>query len=435
MLIRTNCAAVVVGDEAVDEFEAVLADIGSQATLIVLSKGTPKFRANKMAKGYVWIDLEAPMAGNLNTVSVPVQPDDIAYVMFTSGSTGEPKGVPIRHRNVVDYLSYVGNRYGFGPTDRFSQTFDLTFDLSVHDLFTCWSSAGTLCVLPESAAMAPAKFIRDKALTVWFSVPSVVGFLERLRLLKDGIFPTLRASLFCGEALPQSYVEAWCRAAPHSVIDNLYGPTETTIAITHYRWNNHISPKHCVNGIVPIGEVFQTQRACLLSDQGSPVADDGIGELCLGGSQVGSGYLAAPDLTATKFIQIPSLGSNSWYRTGDLARWDPECGYIFLGRIDQQVKILGHRVELQEIEQVIRKISNCSDVVTLAWPVKDGIASGIAVFLCGADEARKGELEAEAKRALPSYMVPRTFRFVHDFPLNPNGKIDRGSLRKMMETE
>src|SRR5256886_9966354 len=154
----------------------------------------------------------------------------IAYLLFTSGSTGQPKGVAIHHSNVQPYVKYVSDRYSVNEEDRFSQMFDMTFDLSVHDMFVCWERGACLYSVPEKSVMAPAKFIKDHQLTMWFSVPSVVGFMSKMGMLKPGAFSSLRFSLFCGEPLPAAYASLWQEAAPQSVIENLYGPTETTIA-------------------------------------------------------------------------------------------------------------------------------------------------------------------------------------------------------------
>ena len=219
-----------------------------------------------------------------------------AYLLFTSGSTGHPKGVAVSHGNVRAYVEYLAERYEVTERDKFSQFFDLTFDLSVHDLFVCWARGASLHVLPHEAVLAPARFVRDRALTMWFSVPSAVNRMKALRMLRPGIFPSLRVSLFCGEPLPKSHAEDWSQAAPGSVVENLYGPTEATIGITHYRWTSS-SGADCVNGIVPIGRPFEGQRTLVVDEEGRAVPRGEKGELCLSGSQVTAGYLHDPEKT------------------------------------------------------------------------------------------------------------------------------------------
>ena len=166
-------------------------------------------------------DIEASVKNEEMTNALPpelknsfAQQENTAYIMFTSGTTGTPKGVPITHENVLNYVDNVLNLIKLTENDRFSQTFDLTFDLSVHDLFVCWAVGGSLHVLPAQAVMAPAKFIKEHELSIWFSVPSTIGFMLKLRMLKPGAFPTLRCSWFCGEALPAKSAILWQAAAP-----------------------------------------------------------------------------------------------------------------------------------------------------------------------------------------------------------------------------
>ena len=168
--------------------------------------------------------------------------------------------------------------------------------------------------------LAPSRFIRDKRLTVWFSVPSVVMMMSRMRMLRPDLFPSLRLSLFCGEALPASAAQAWQYAAPNSRIENLYGPTETTIAISHYTWDTSVDVTQFPNGVVPIGDVFPNHEACIIDPQYRPV-DVGLeGELCLSGPQVARCYLNDPERTRERFVTIPGKGASLWYRTGDLVR-------------------------------------------------------------------------------------------------------------------
>ncbi|MGA8480647.1 MAG: AMP-binding protein [Chthoniobacterales bacterium] len=355
--------------------------------------------------------------------------------MFTSGSTGQPKGVPIAQSNVRSYLQYVCNRYDMDETDRFSQEFDLTFDLSVHDMFVCWERGACLFSVPETSVMAPAKFIREHQLTMWFSVPSVIGVLARMRLLPPGCFPSLRYSLFCGEPLAASYAQLWQEAAPNSILENLYGPTETTIAISHYRWNQTGSSEESVNGIVPIGWIFDGQQCSVIDAEQKAVPAGVPGELCLSGSQVTTGYWDEPKKTQEQFVRLPGAGERRWYRTGDMVQQDANGCLYYLGRVDNQVKIRGYRVELQEIEAVLRRACDTEQVVSIAWPVEHGSAEGVVAFVAGVAALDADRVLDYCSKILPGYMVPRTIYLCDEMPLNANGKIDRPRLVGMLNSE
>jgi non-ribosomal peptide synthetase component F len=281
--------------------------------------------------------------------------------------------------------------------------------------------------------MAPAKFIRDNHLTMWFSVPSTIGLTQKFGLLRDGAFPSLRVSLFCGEALPAAYADAWHRAASSSVVENLYGPTEATISITHYTWDDDKSPGMCLNGIVPIGTTFEGQEICIIDSKRHVLPVGEMGELCLAGSQVTAGYWKTPKKTGEQYITIPSKGNSIWYRTGDLAKNDAEGCLYYLGRIDNQVKVRGYRVELGEVEYQVRQASDREEVVAIAWPTNDGSAQGIVAFIEGQCHLEKQSIIERCSEFLPDYMVPRNIYFLEALPRNANGKLDRRKLYSFLE--
>ncbi|HSM69063.1 MAG TPA: amino acid adenylation domain-containing protein, partial [Xanthomonadales bacterium] len=305
---------------------------------------------------------------------VPCRGDDLAYLMFTSGTTGVPKGVMITHAAIEHFLSVMQARYKIGPGDRVSQFFELTFDLSVFDVFMSLGNGATLCVLPEASRLAPAGFIREQKLTVWFSVPSALVLMDGFRQLRPGAFPDLRLSLFCGEPLPAEPLANWKAAAPDSVVENLYGPTEATLACLLQPCAADI-PVTPERGCVAIGHPYPGMAAAIMDAQGRLAQSGGEpGELLLAGPQLAAGYWKDPSLTDERFI---TLDGRRWYRSGDLARQDDDGRFHHLGRTDNQVKIMGHRVELEEIDAQLRDACACESAMAVAWPVKHGSAQGV----------------------------------------------------------
>ncbi len=432
MLALSGCTALIVGKECLSQLSGLLKAVDRALTVIVpeveslqeLPSRNPHHRflfANQLPSGEAFSS-----EGNS-------PPASLAYLLFTSGSTGVPKGVPINQGNVRSYVDYVCRRYNVNEHDRFSQQFDLTFDLSAHDMFVCWERGACLYCVPEKALMAPAKFIRDHELTMWFSVPSVAGLLSKIGLLSPGCFPSLRWSLFCGEPLPASYAQDWQAAAPSSIVENLYGPTEATIAIAHYRWDSQKSTQECVNGIVPIGQIFEGQQFRATDSQGKSVSLGEAGELCLSGSQVAKSYWNNPEKTQQQFVRLPGAENQLWYRTGDLVKQDETGNLCYLGRMDHQVKIRGYRVELQEIEEVLSRVCGTEQVVSVPWPIQNGSAEGVVAFVSGVKALDEDSILAKCRGVLPDYMVPKRIYLVDELPLNPNQKIDRGKLSNLLE--
>lgn len=426
MLKASGCKTLVVGQECAETLGALLPRLDQPLTLILPGRDwEPDIPAPHRAIG----------KRELKKIADPVDPtvdrNDTAYLLFTSGSTGVPKGVAVSQANAVSYMNYAGKRFAMQPADRCSQNFDLTFDLSVHDLFTCWDAGATLCPYAEQT-LTPATLIEEKELTCWFSVPSVAMFASKLGLLDPGAFPTLRWSLFCGEALSSTLAAAWQAAANNSILENLYGPTEATIAITYYRWNQASSPAECVRGLVPIGWPFDGQQVCAVDEDLAPLPVGESGELCLGGSQVTRGYLNDPEKTAKSFVRLKHTGDQIWYRTGDLVRQDERGCLFYLGRRDFQVKVNGYRVELQEIDLVLREAARTELAVAIPWPLSDGSASGIVGVLSGSDPALDKQIIAACEKKLPRYMVPNRIYHFPQIPLNVNGKIDRGKITEML---
>jgi D-alanine--poly(phosphoribitol) ligase subunit 1 len=361
-------------------------------------------------------------------IETAIEDDRVAYVMFTSGTTGTPKGVAVTRANLVAYLQAIEKIAMIPPGSKCTQLFELSFDLSVHDIFRAWIGGGSLYIMEDEETLDPVGFARRHGLECWFSVPSVVSLAKRLKRLESGSLPDFRLSLFCGEALPTSIAAEWSRAAPNSRILNLYGPTEATIAITAHEYRQNAYGELAT---VPLGAAFPQSAAVALSDAGDVVQAGEVGELWLGGAQIAKGYINNEAETAERFVsrRIDGYAYDRWYRTGDSVRLDPEHGLIFLGRRDQQVKVGGYRVELLEIEEALRLASGCPDVAAVPWPISaDGGAEGLVGFVCGSTRAQSEMLSA-CRARLPSYMVPKRILSVESIPLNSNGKVDRKALQ------
>ncbi|MGA3070713.1 MAG: amino acid adenylation domain-containing protein [Terracidiphilus sp.] len=359
---------------------------------------------------------------------VAVAADALAYIIFTSGTTGTPKGVMIEAESVAQLIEVMQRRFGFREDDRVSQSFELTFDVSVFDMFMTWKTGASLYVVPAKQLMAPGKFIRDNRLTVWFSVPSIALFMQRLQMLTPGCFPQLRYSLFAGEAFPLLSAQAWQAAAPNSSVENLYGPTEATIICIGQRLSE-LTGANPSRGTLPIGDPFEGVEAQVLDASMGMAPWHEPGELVISGRQLARGYFEDPEMTAARF---PVLWGKRWYRTGDLVCRDDSGAFHYLGRIDNQIKILGNRVELEEVEAHLREIVGTDMVAAVAWPLIDGRATGIAAFHC-APGVTRDEVRDGMKKRVPDYMIPKRVHILDTLPLGSSGKIDRKALTRMLD--
>ena len=368
----------------------------------------------------------ASVSASLSSAAQPV-----AYLLFTSGSTGEPKGVAVGHAALCAYIDATLARYPeMDEYQRCSQFFEPTFDLAMHDLFVTWAAGACLYCIPKKELLLPVEFVNRHALTVWFSVPSMLATLQRYRLLLPDSLPTLKLALFCGEALPGALARQWLSAAPRARSENIYGPTEATIACTAHR----IEAADTDGAVVAIGAPFPNMEIAVLDSDGALCGEGQAGELYLGGDQLAFGYWQDETQTRERFVERVLAGKRCtrWYRTGDLALLDAAGIAHFRGRADRQIKLRGYRIELQEVESLLRDACGTSEVAALPVSAGEGEAlSGIAAFVVAPDTAR-GPLVAAMKAQLPAYMVPSDMYCVADLPLNSNGKTDYGQLAQRL---
>ncbi len=362
----------------------------------------------------------------------------IQYVLFTSGSTGVPKGIGITKSNFASFLEAMTRTgvYNFNSSDVFLQIFELSFDVSIACTFIAWEVGACLVPVPtEGIVFIEALEIMKKYdVTVASMAPSAVAYMKQLRLLEEFNFPKLRYTFLTGEALPYNLANAWKQVAPDSIIENAYGPTEVTVWSSMYRLDEVNTPKEIINGLVPIGKVLHGLHYIVCDDKLKAVKQGEFGELLLNGNQVSDGYWNDATKTSTTFVSLPDNEMKGhWYRTGDIVVENELGNLVYINRKDNQVQINGFRVELGEIEFRIKEYTKKDSAVVLAFQNKNNTLTLIS-FIENIDNT-VNDLKTHLMATLPPYMIPRKFYSVTAMPLNNSGKIDRKKLMEMHTEE
>ena len=438
-ILKAGCAYVPIDVRSpAARLESILDSL--QADIIIVDKDSAARLQELLPQrpGLKMINVDAfdPASEDDGPLEIGTLSIDLAYVLFTSGSTGVPKGVMIPHQAIIDYIDWCVEFYGITEQDQVSNHAPLYFDNSTFDLYTAFKAGATLHLVHDELNSVLPRLIRwidERAITVFFCVPSVLTLLIRSRRLKPENFRSLRHLICAGEALPPETVRHMMQAYPHIQYTNMYGPTEITVDCSY----------HVIEDIpaedqlrIPIGKARPNMELFVRDDQGELSQQPGArGELLVRGLSVSYGYLGDTEKTRSSFIQNPlnSLFHDPLYCTGDLVEIDAEGNYHFLGRADDQIKYLGYRIELGEIESRMLALDALQECVVV-FDEGDGDARppeiGALVSLEGEDMAW---LQQQLKELLPSYMIPTRLR-LHDadFPRTANGKYDRRRIRPLV---
>lgn len=352
---------------------------------------------------------------------------DPLYINFTSGSTGEPKGIVVSHRSVIDFINIFTEQFNIESTDIIANQAPFDFDVSVKDIYSAIKTGATLAVVPRELFSAPAKlldFLSDHQVTVMIWAVSALSLISTFHGLDYRTPSTVRKVMFSGEVMPYKHLKDWRLHLPETQFVNLYGPTEITCNCTFHILDNR---RDYSDGI-PIGRPFENEDVFLLDEENNRICGAGkTGELCVRGTALAAGYYNLPEQTSRHFVQNPlnTCYPELIYRTGDLAVYDENGDLFFCGRKDFQIKYMGHRIELEEIEREMSAIEG----VEHCCCVFDEKKSRLKGFYVGSIE--KDKLHATMKERLPIFMVPGFIRRIEAMPLTKNGKIDRRALNGM----
>ena len=357
--------------------------------------------------------------------------NEIAYLLFTSGTTGTPKGVPITRKNLTGFINaFDALGLKIEENDRVLQMFDLTFDLSVMSFLVPLINGACLYTIPrdEIKYIYIAQLMQEQQMTVALMVPSV---LQNLRpYFKEMKFGQMKISLFCGEALPLDLTEKWSECVPNSKILNVYGPTECTIFCTRYEFEEMNNCKSH-NGIVSLGKPMKGTDIIIIDENRNILESNQVGELCLSGLQLTAGYWNNSIKNQESFFELSYRGNLSlFYKTGDLCYLDKDGDLFYLGRLDHQIKIQGFRVELSEIEYHCKTYLNANAV---ALSYKNKIGNTEVGLVIESNECDTMGLFSYLKRMIPAYMVPSKVHLINKFPLNDNGKTNRKAIKQTLE--
>lgn len=355
---------------------------------------------------------------------------DLAYILYTSGSTGDPKGVMLSHLNAMTFVQWGVAQFSVGPQDRLSNHAPLHFDLSIFDIFVAAAAGATLVLVPSQISVFPVevvRFIEHQGITIWYSVPSILTMMTLRGGMKGGEFPRLRELLFAGEVFATKHLRQLMALLPHVAFHNLYGPTETNVC-TYYRVP--LLPEHQTETI-PIGKAIADVEVFAVTDDGRRAELGEVGELYVRGTTVMNGYWGDRERTDRVLVPNPLGGElrDLAYRTGDLVQQNGDQEYRFLGRRDAQIKSRGYRIELGDIEATLYANPSVVECAVVAVP-DEFISNRIKAYLTVRGSVQENDLVRFCSERIPRYMIPEIFEFRDALPKTSTGKIDRHVLSR-----
>lgn len=352
---------------------------------------------------------------------------DVLYILFTSGSTGDPKGVIISHRNVITYMEWSGNAFGFDSNTVFGSQTPFYFSMSVLDVFQTVRTGAEFVIIPKKLFSLPGdliSYIDATQINTIYWVPSALCQLANINVLDNPKLKCIKMILFAGEVMPAKQLNIWRRALPDAFYANLFGPTEVTDICTYYILDREIAD----NESIPIGKTCDNMDVFIIDENGKEVTGTQEGEMLVRGASVAYGYYKNPEKTKEAFIQNPlqNFYEEKVYRTGDLVYCNENGEIIYVSRKDFQIKHMGYRIELGEIETA----ASALDQIDRVCCIYDTANSEIVLFYTGTIDSK--DIKKNIRKKVPKYMIPTRYVAMEEMPLNLNGKIDREQLKKIL---
>ena len=353
---------------------------------------------------------------------------DPLCIIHTSGSTGIPKGVVLSHRGTIDFMDWCFERLKLSGRERIGSLSPFYFDIYTLELHLCLAKGATIVIIPDHFAVFPAKlmeFLAEQAISFIFWVPSIMVNISSQGLLEEFPLPALETVFFAGEVFPMKHLNHWRRKLPGATFVNLYGPIEITVDCTYFPLEREFADDE----VLPIGYPCRNRDILILNEHDQPCHTEERGELCVRGTSLALGYWNDPEKTAAAFVQNPlnRRYPELIYRTGDIAYRNALEEIMLVGRKDFQIKHMGYRIELPEIEYQVLRIDGIANACVLYNQEK----KEITLFY---EPSRQDLTPADIRRRLldifPKYMLPTAFHAMQELPRNPNGKIDRNSLSR-----
>lgn len=397
--------------------DVILADSNTEELALTVAGGSKILIAEKLLES----EIHDELLRNIRSQALDTDP---LYANFTSGSTGVPKGVLVSHKSVIDFIDIFDDTFKITEKDIIANQAPFDFDVSVKDIYSAIKTGASLVLVPKELFSAPIQlldYLCDNNITTMIWAVSALCLITTFHALDYKVPETVNKILFSGEVMPMKHLKEWQKHLKNATFVNLYGPTEVTCNCTYHIIDNHIE----YDSGIPIGKAFENCEVFLLDENNKLIEEQDItGEICVRANRLALGYYNNPEQTQKHFVQNPLNDKyiDIIYRTGDLGKYNSDCELVFRGRKDFQIKHMGHRIEIEEIEKAME---SCTEIKR-ACCVFDEKKSKLYGFYIG--DIDKKELHKKMKETLPIFMVPGALRQVEEMPLTKNGKIDRKLL-------